>query len=128
MRFPAEQALYAAVYARRTLEAGFTTVRNVGASDFVDIGLRNAINAGVTDGPRMITAAHGIGSPGGHFDDFAFPPDRVKPDGPLEGICSGPDAVPRGGALPDEVGRGRDQDFRQRRRALRVRSAWMSRS
>ena len=39
----------------------------------------------------MITAAHGIGSPGGHFDDFAFPPDRVKPDGPLEGICNGAD-------------------------------------
>jgi imidazolonepropionase-like amidohydrolase len=91
MRFPSEQAFYAALYARRTLEAGFTTVRNVGADDFVDIGLRNAINAGVTEGPRMITAAHGIGSPGGHFDDFAFPPDRVKPEGPIEGICSGAD-------------------------------------
>ena len=44
-------------------------MRNVGADDFVDIGLRNAINAGVTEGPRMLTAAHGIGSPGGHFDD-----------------------------------------------------------
>lgn len=91
MRFPSEQALYAALYARRTLEAGFTTVRNVGASDFIDIGLRNAINAGVTVGPRMITAAHGIGSPGGHFDDFAFPPERVKPEGPLQGICTGAD-------------------------------------
>ncbi|HKD55704.1 MAG TPA: amidohydrolase family protein [Steroidobacteraceae bacterium] len=92
MRFPAEQALYGAQYARRTLEAGFTTVRNVGAEDFVDIGLRNAINAGVAEGPRMLTAAHGIGSPGGHFDDYAFPPDRVKPWGPTEGICSGPEA------------------------------------
>jgi imidazolonepropionase-like amidohydrolase len=91
MRFPAEQALYGALYARRTLEAGFTTVRNVGASDFVDIGLRNAIRAGVTEGPRMLTAAHGIGSPGGHFDDYPFPPERVKPDGPIEGICSGPE-------------------------------------
>ena len=91
LRFPAETALYAAVYARRTLEAGFTTVRNVGADDFVDIGLRNAINAGVTAGPRMITAAHGIGSPGGHFDAASFPPDRVKPLGPIEGICSGPE-------------------------------------
>jgi len=91
MRFPAEQALYAAQYARRTLEAGFTTVRNVGASDFVDIGLRNAINAGVATGPRMLTAAHGIGSPGGHFDNYAYPPDRVKPWGPVEGICSGAD-------------------------------------
>src|SRR5207302_4518379 len=69
MRFPAEQAMYAATYARRTLEAGFTTVRNVGAYDFVDVGLRNAINAGVAEGPRILTAVHGIGSPGGHFDD-----------------------------------------------------------
>ncbi len=91
MRFPAEQALYGAQYARRTLEAGFTTVRNVGAMDFVDIGLRNAINAGVATGPRMLTAAHGIGSPGGHFDNYSFPPDRVKPWGPIEGICSGPE-------------------------------------
>ena len=89
MRFPAEQAIYSAMYARRTLAAGFTTVRNVGAWDFVDIGLRNAINAGVTEGPRMLTAVHGIGSPGGHFDDFSFPPERVKPWGPIEGICSG---------------------------------------
>jgi imidazolonepropionase-like amidohydrolase len=91
MRFPAEEALYAARYARRTLEAGFTTVRNVGADDYVDVGLRNAINAGVTEGPRMLTALQGIGSPGGHFDSLSFPPDRVRPRGPLEGICSGPE-------------------------------------
>jgi imidazolonepropionase-like amidohydrolase len=91
MRFPAEQALYGALYARRTLEAGFTTVRNVGAYDFVDVGLRNAINAGIAEGPRVLTAAHGIGSPGGHFDDYSFPPERVKPWGPIEGICSGPE-------------------------------------
>jgi imidazolonepropionase-like amidohydrolase len=92
MRFPAEQALYAALYAKRTLEAGFTTVRNVGAADFVDISLRNAINAGVTEGPRMLTAGHGIGSPGGHFDLLSYPPDRVHVEGPIEGICSGPEA------------------------------------
>jgi len=91
MRFPAEQAMYAATYARRTLEAGFTTVRNVGANDFVDVGLRNAINAGVAEGPRILTAVHGVGSPGGHFDDYSFPPDKVKPWGPIEGICSGPE-------------------------------------
>jgi len=91
MRFPAEQAMYAAMYARRTLEAGFTTVRNVGADDFVDVGLRNAINAGVAEGPRILTAVHGLGSPGGHFDDYSFPPDKVKPWGPIEGICSGPE-------------------------------------
>jgi imidazolonepropionase-like amidohydrolase len=91
MRFPAEQALYGALYARRTLEAGFTTVRNVGAADFVDISLRNAINAGVTEGPRMLTAAHGVGSPGGHFDEASYPPERIHPEGPIQGICSGPE-------------------------------------
>ena len=91
MRFPAEQAVYAAMYARRTLEAGFTTVRNLGARDFVDVGLRNGINAGVAEGPHILTAVHGVGSPGGHFDNFSFPPDRVHPWGPIEGICSGPE-------------------------------------
>jgi imidazolonepropionase-like amidohydrolase len=90
MRFPAEQALYAAQYARRTLEAGFTTVRDVGSQDFVALGLRNAINAGVAEGPRMMIANHGIGSTGGHADQAPFPPDRVKPAGTLEGICNGP--------------------------------------
>src|SRR5436190_15871615 len=47
MRQPGEQAHYAAMYARRTVEAGFTTVRNVGADDYLDVGLRNAINAGI---------------------------------------------------------------------------------
>jgi imidazolonepropionase-like amidohydrolase len=91
MRFPAEQGLYGALYAKRTLEAGFTTVRNVGAADFVDISLRNAINAGVTEGPRMLTAGHGIGSAGGHFDLASYPPDRMRVEGPIQGICSGPD-------------------------------------
>jgi imidazolonepropionase-like amidohydrolase len=91
MRFPAEQVLYGALYAKRTLEAGFTTVRNVGAQDFEDISLRNAINAGITEGPRMLVSAHGIGSPGGHFDQLSYPPDRVHPEGPIQGICSGPE-------------------------------------
>ena len=73
LRFPVEQAHTAALYAKRTLEAGFTTVRNVGAGDFVDIGLRNAINNGVIVGPRMITAAHSIGSTGGHCDQQPVP-------------------------------------------------------
>lgn len=91
LRFPVEQAHYAARFAKRTLEAGFTTVRNVGASEFVDIGLRNAINAGVVSGPTMITAAHSIGSTGGHCDNSPFPPNVVKPSGPIEGVCNGPE-------------------------------------
>jgi imidazolonepropionase-like amidohydrolase len=90
LRFPAEQALYAAKYARVTLDAGFTTVRDLGSQDYVSLGLRNAINAGVAVGPRMLIANHGIGSTGGHADNAPFPPDRVKPSGTIEGICNGP--------------------------------------
>jgi imidazolonepropionase-like amidohydrolase len=90
LRFPAEQALYAAKYARVTLEAGFTTVRDLGSQDYISLGLRNAINAGVAVGPRMLIANHGIGSTGGHADNAPFPPDKVKPSGTIEGICNGP--------------------------------------
>jgi imidazolonepropionase-like amidohydrolase len=90
-RFPAEQAHYAELYAKRTLEAGFTTVRNVGADEFVDVGLRNAINANVAEGPRILTAVHAIGSTGGHCDQSPFPPERIKPVGPIEGVCNGAD-------------------------------------
>jgi imidazolonepropionase-like amidohydrolase len=91
MRFQSEQALYAALYAKRTLEAGFTTVRNLGADEHIDVGLRNAINAGVAEGPRMLIAVHNIGSTGGHVDDLSFPPDRIPPGGPIDGICNGAD-------------------------------------
>ncbi len=90
-RFPVEQAHYAELYAKRTLEAGFTTVRNVGADDFIDVGLRNAINANVAEGPRILTAVHAIGSTGGHCDQDPFPPERIKPVGPIEGVCNGAD-------------------------------------
>jgi glycerol uptake facilitator protein len=50
----AERALIASTYARRTLHAGFTTVRDLGGADFVDVGLRNAINAGYAEGPNML--------------------------------------------------------------------------
>ena len=91
LRFPVEQSYYAGMYAKRTLDAGFTTVRNVGAGDFIDIGLRNAINAGIVPGPRMLTAGHAIGSTGGHCDNSPFPPDLIKPSGPIEGVCNGPE-------------------------------------
>jgi imidazolonepropionase-like amidohydrolase len=91
MRQPAEQALLASTYARKTIEAGFTTVRNVGASDYVDIGLRNAINNGWIVGPRMLTAVHAIGATGGHGDSPAFPRSLGVPQlGPIDGVCNGP--------------------------------------
>jgi imidazolonepropionase-like amidohydrolase len=91
MRQPTEQAHYAAMYARRTLDAGFTTVRNVGADDYVDVGLRNAINAGIIPGPRILTAVHAIGATGGHGDGTPIPPSKGVPQlGPIDGVCNGP--------------------------------------
>ncbi|APV51891.1 Xaa-Pro dipeptidase [Betaproteobacteria bacterium GR16-43] len=60
--------------ARRTLDAGFTTVRNVGSSDWNDVGLRQAIEAGKVVGPRVVTAGYSFGSTGGHCDKTYFPP------------------------------------------------------
>ncbi len=89
----AEKTFEAAANARVTLLAGFTTVRNVGASEWIDIGLRNAINRGLTDGPRMLTAAKALGATGGHCD----PADGLVPSAlPAEpdyrqGIANSPD-------------------------------------
>ena len=68
----AEEALLASVNARKTLVGGFTTVRDVGSFDFVDIGLRNAIAKGAIVGPRMLVAVHAIGATGGHCDNGGF--------------------------------------------------------
>ncbi len=92
IRPPAEQAHYAARNARKTLMAGFTTIRNVGSNDWQAVSLRNAINAGVVEGPRILAANHSIGATGGHGDGTPFPPDRIPPDGPVKGVCNGPDA------------------------------------
>ena len=91
LRFPVEQSFYAAKNAKVTLEAGFTSVRNVGSGDFIDIGLRNAIDAGIAEGPRILAAGYAIGSTGGHCDNSPFPPDRVAPSGPIQGVCNGPE-------------------------------------
>jgi len=65
-------------HARVTLEAGFTTVRNVGSQDYDDVGLRQAIEGGFVVGPRMITATYAIGSTGGHCDSTFFPPSMAQ--------------------------------------------------
>ncbi len=91
LRFPAEQALYGAHYAKATLEAGITTVRDVGSSDYISLGLRNAIDAGMIPGPRMLVANYAIGSTGGHADQDPVPPQRIAVAGPILGVCNGPD-------------------------------------
>jgi imidazolonepropionase-like amidohydrolase len=87
-----EQAIRSTELARRTLMSGVTTVRNVGGGDFVDVGLRNSIDAGVVPGPRMQVATSSLGSRGGHCDDTGFPYLLFgKETGLEDGIASGPD-------------------------------------
>ena len=89
----AEKAIRATENARKTLMAGFTTVRDVGGSDFIDVGLRNSINAGVIPGPRMLVAVHALGSTGGHCDDsagFRFGLFNHE-TGPEDGVINSPD-------------------------------------
>ncbi len=83
------------VYARRTLLAGFTTVRNLGDEENESVALRNAINAGIVPGPRIFTAGKAIGSTGGHADPFdGYRQDIAKDLGPADGIINSPeDAV-----------------------------------
>lgn len=90
-RSPIDQAIVAPVYARRTLEAGFTTVRDVGASEFIDVALRNAINRGDVPGPRMLVATLAVGSTGGHNDLSGFSP-YLRFDH-FSGIADGPEEI-----------------------------------
>ena len=91
MRQPTEQALLASTYARKTIDAGFTTVRDLGSSDYISAGMRNAINNGWIAGPRMLVCNYAIGATGGHSDADPIPPARGVPQqGPLQGICNGP--------------------------------------
>ena len=88
----ADYAIRSTVYARVTLEAGFTTVRNVGDSDYDSVALRNAINAGVVPGPRIFTAGKAIGSTGGHADPTdGFRADLAGDPGPKDGIINSPE-------------------------------------
>jgi imidazolonepropionase-like amidohydrolase len=91
----AEQALDSTVNARKTLMAGFTTVRDVGSAHHTDVALRNAIRNGVVPGPRMLVSTYAIGSTGGHCDDSAgFRAGLFGHEtGPEEGVANGPDQV-----------------------------------
>jgi imidazolonepropionase-like amidohydrolase len=82
--------IIATTHAKATVEAGFTTVRNVGSENYEDVGLKQAIDGGFIEGPRIVPAAYAIGSTGGHCDSTFFPPsmDQKEPsviDSPDEG-------------------------------------------
>lgn len=87
-----EEVLHGVPAARRTLEAGFTTVRNLGSGGFADVALMRAIERGDFPGPRIIPAAHAIGITGGHCDVTGFAPGVAEP-GPEAGVADGPDAM-----------------------------------
>ena len=108
-----EQAIRATKHARATVQAGFTTVRDLGSRfvasrEFVDVALRNSINKDIVVGPRMLVATKGIGATGGHFDpmngfrDFLF---GREPDY-TDGIANGPDEIRK--AVRFEVKNGAD--------------------
>jgi len=108
-----EQAIIATRRARATVEAGFTTVRDlgsrfVGSREFVDVALRNSINKGVVVGPRMLVATKGIGATGGHFDPTSGFRDLLfgrEPDY-TDGIIDSPDDARK--AVRFEVKNGAD--------------------
>jgi len=90
-RSPIDEAVTAHLYARRTVGAGFTTVRNVGASEFVDVALRKAIDARLVEGPRMQVSALALSSTGGHGDVSGFSP-YLRFEG-FSGIANGVDEI-----------------------------------
>jgi imidazolonepropionase-like amidohydrolase len=92
---PADWALIGALHARQTLEAGFTTVREVGSHAFADVSLRNAINEGFVPGPRMQVAANAISITGGHCDESnGFAPNAFGREADFtEGVANGPEQI-----------------------------------
>lgn len=87
-----EQALDSSVNARVTLMAGVTSVRDVGSGEYLDAGLRNAINKNVVPGPRMLVSVHAIGATGGHCDETGYRAGVFgKETGPEDGVINGPD-------------------------------------
>jgi imidazolonepropionase-like amidohydrolase len=87
----ADIAFRAASYAKRTLMAGFTTVRDLGGVG-VNIALRNAINGGIAEGPRILTAGKIIATTGGHGDPTnSYRKDLMGDPGPKEGVINSPD-------------------------------------
>jgi imidazolonepropionase-like amidohydrolase len=76
--------------AKKTLEAGFTTVRNVGSANYDDVAIKQGIEQGFITGPRIVPATYAIGATGGHCDSTEFPPSMTVP-GPA--VANGPEEI-----------------------------------
>lgn len=103
-RSPIDNAVRAPTYAYHTLQAGFTTVRDVGAGEYIDVSLRDAINDGSIPGPRMRVATLPLSATGGHGDLNGFSP-RVKIEG-TSNIADGVDEIRK--KVRENVKRGAD--------------------
>ncbi len=88
---PIDVAVAAHLYAKRTLEAGFTSCRDVGSGEFIDVALKKAINAGKIIGPRLFVAGHGLSVTGGHGDLSGFSP-YLRFEG-FDGVVDGVDEI-----------------------------------
>jgi len=89
---PTDYAIRSTVFAKRTLMAGFTTVRDVGDDGMVIVSLRNAVNAGLVAGPRIFTSGKAIGTTGGHADPTNGWNEELRGDpGPKQGVINGPE-------------------------------------
>jgi imidazolonepropionase-like amidohydrolase len=76
--------------AKKTLEAGFTTIRNVGSSNFDDVAIKQGIEQGFVPGPRIVPATYAIGATGGHCDSTEFPPSISAPS---PAVANGPEEL-----------------------------------
>ena len=99
-----DAAIMAPTYAKATLDAGFTTIRDLGASGFVDVALRNAINRGDIPGPRIQAATMPVSATGGHGDVNGLSPYVHLDD--MSGVADGTDAIRR--KIRSEVKYGAD--------------------
>ncbi|MBA3888528.1 MAG: amidohydrolase family protein, partial [Acidobacteria bacterium] len=88
---PVDLAVRSTAYAKRTLEAGFTTIRNLGAHGGADVALKKAINEGLVPGPRICTARKSLSITGGHGDQGGLRPDLGPDPTWRDGIVDSPD-------------------------------------
>jgi imidazolonepropionase-like amidohydrolase len=103
----ADAALQAVEFARKTLAAGFTTIRNLGSSGDAAFALRDAITRGIVPGPRILVAGEAVTPTGGHSDrTLGYREDLFAVPGPLQGVADGPDACRK--TVRTQVKRGAD--------------------
>lgn len=89
----AHGGIYATINAKKTLDAGFTTIREAGSTGYVDVAIRDAVNRGLTPGPRIFASGPSLGSTGGHADVNGWSHELAIPG--TGAIVDGPDAVRR---------------------------------